>query len=386
MINVGITGQPGFVGTHLYNELGLLSDSVVRIPFEDSFFESEAQLRAFVKQCDVIVHLAAMNRHPDPGVIYETNICLVKQLIAAMEAEHVTPHVLFSSSTQEERDNEYGRSKREGRELLEAWAKRNGASFTGLVVPNVYGPFGRPGYNSFIATFCHKLTHGEQPEVLQDSSVKLIYVGSLCKHIINKIQSVHLSNAPVVERDEVPHDFEKKVTEILQLLNTYKELYFDQGIIPVLKDRNEVNLFNTFCGYMDFSSIYPRKLVKHEDQRGMFVETVKLGIGGQVSFSTTVPGITRGNHYHTRKIERFTVIRGKARIQLRKIGTDEVLNYYLDGNEPAYVDMPVWYTHNITNIGEEELYTQFWINEWYDHNDGDTYFEACDRKENYKVK
>lgn len=386
MINVGITGQPGFVGTHLYNELGLLSDSVVRIPFEDSFFESEAQLRAFVKRCDVVVHLAAMNRHPDPGVIYNTNIRLVKQLIAAMEAEHVTPHVLFSSSTQEERDNEYGRSKREGRELLEAWAKRNGASFTGLVVPNVYGPFGRPGYNSFIATFCYKLTHGEQPEVLQDSSVKLIYVGSLCKHIINKIQSVHLSNVPVIERDEVPHDFEKKVTEILALLNMYKELYFDQGFIPVLKDRNEVNLFNTFCGYMDFSSIYPRKLMKHEDQRGMFVETVKLGIGGQVSFSTTVPGITRGNHYHTRKIERFTVIRGKARIQLRKIGTNEVLNFYLDGNEPAYVDMPVWYTHNITNIGEEELYTQFWINEWYDPNDGDTYFEACDRNENYKVK
>lgn len=167
-----------------------------------------------------------MNRHPDPGVIYNTNIRLVKQLFAAVEAEHVTPHVLFSSSTQEERDNEYVRSKREGRELLEAWAKRNGASFTGLVVPNVYGPFGRPGYNSFIPTFCYKLTHGEQPEVLQDSSVKLIYVGSLCKHIINKIQSVHLSNIPIIERDEVPHDFEKKVTEILQLLNTYKELFF----------------------------------------------------------------------------------------------------------------------------------------------------------------
>ena len=137
MINVGITGQPGFVGTHLYNELGLLSDSVVRIPFEDSFFGNDVQLRAFVKQCDVIVHLAAMNRHPEPGVIYDTNIRLVKQLIAAMEAEQVTPHVLFSSSTQEERDNEYGKSKLEGRTLLEEWAQRNGASFTGMVVPNV---------------------------------------------------------------------------------------------------------------------------------------------------------------------------------------------------------------------------------------------------------
>lgn len=124
MIKVGITGQPGFVGSHLYNELGLLSDLIVRIPFEDFFFDSEVHLRDFVKQCDVIVHLAAMNRHPDAQVIYDTNIRLVKQLIAAMEMEGAVPHVLFSSSTQEDRDNEYGKSKREGRELLEQWAKK----------------------------------------------------------------------------------------------------------------------------------------------------------------------------------------------------------------------------------------------------------------------
>lgn len=123
-------------------------------------------------------------------------------------------------------------------------------------------------------------------------------------------------------------------------------------------------------------SHFPVKLVPHADSRGVFVETLKLGMGGQVSFSTTVPGITRGNHYHTRKIERFTVIRGKARIQLRKVGTDEVLDFELDGSEPSYVDMPVWYTHNITNTGDEELYTQFWINEWYDPEDGDTYYET----------
>ena len=386
MIRVGITGQPGFVGTHLYNELGLFPDEFLRIPFEDSYFQSEDKLRSFVRECDVIVHLAAMNRHPDARVLYDTNIRLVSQLISAMEAEKVTPHVLFSSSTQEERDNEYGRSKREGRRLLEEWAERNRASFTGMVVPNVYGPFGRPNYNSFIATFCYKLTHGETPEVLQDSVVNLIYVGNLCKHIIGKIREAASNDVQVIERDSVPYGFEKKVTTILGVLENFKSLYFDQGIIPVLKDKNEVNLFNTFCGYIDFVSVYPRKLVKHEDPRGMFVETIKLGIGGQVSFSTTVPGITRGNHYHTRKIERFTVIRGKARIQLRKIGTDEVLNFYLDGSEPCYVDMPVWYTHNITNIGDEELYTQFWINEWYDPSDGDTYFDPCDNTENYKLK
>ena len=166
-----------------------------------------------------------------------------------------------------------------------------------------------------------------------------------------------------------------KITEILNLFQDYKRLYFDQGSIPVLRDPNEVNLFNTFRCYIDYSGHFPIKLIQHSDPRGVFVETIRLGIGGQISFSTTIPGITRGNHYHTRKIERFTVIKGKARIQLRKIGTEEVLNFELDGSEPAYVDMPIWYTHNITNIGKDELYTQFWINEWYDPEDGDTYFE-----------
>lgn len=375
MIKVGITGQAGFVGTHLYNELGLLTDTIERIPFEDAFFQDDVVLRAFVKQCDVIVHLAAMNRHTDPQVIYDTNILLVKQLINAMDAEQVAPHVLFSSSTQEERDNEYGNSKREGRLLLEAWAKQKSTSFTGMVVPNVYGPFGRPNFNSFIATFCYKLTHGEQPTVLQDGDVCLIYVGNLCKHIIAEIEKVQASVVPIIERDAVSYDFEKKVTEILALFENFKSLYFEQGFIPVLNDTNEVNLFNTFRCYIDNETFFPKKLVQHVDPRGVFVETIKLGVGGQVSFSTTVPGITRGDHYHSRKIERFTVIKGKACIQLRKIGTDEVLNFDLDGTEPSYVDMPIWYTHNITNTGDEELYTQFWINEWYNPADGDTYFE-----------
>jgi UDP-2-acetamido-2,6-beta-L-arabino-hexul-4-ose reductase len=109
--------------------------------------------------------------------------------------------------------------------------------------------------------------------------------------------------------------------------------------------------------------------------RGPFVETIKLGSGGQVSFSTTNAGIMRGNHFHSRKIERFTVIKGQAKIQLRKIGTDKIFEFYLDGTNPSYVDMPIWYTHNITNVGEDELYTQFWINEWYNESDPDTYFE-----------
>ena len=369
MIRVGITGQAGFVGTHLFNQLGLLPEKFERIPFEDSFFRNFDLLRGFVKQCDVIVHLAAMNRHPDPKVIYDINTGLVNQLIAAMEFEKVTPHVLFSSSTQEELENMYGLSKKYGRELLEQWAMRNNASFSGLLVPNVYGEFSKPNYNTFIATFAHKLINGELPQIITDSSVKLIYVGSLCKFIISQFEKKGVS------RVAVPHDFERKVSNILSLFEQFNSLYVQYGIIPNLADINEVNLFNTFRSYIDYKEIFPVKLVKHSDNRGMFVETIKLGIGGQVSFSTTLPGITRGNHYHTRKIERFSVIKGRARVQLRKIGSNEILDFFLDGIEPSYVDMPVWYTHNITNIGEEDLYTQFWINEWYNPEDGDTYFE-----------
>ena len=393
MLRIGITGQPGFVGTHLYNFLGLQKD-VQRVPFKDAFFDSEKALQNFVKQCDVIVHLAAMNRHPDPQILYETNINLVKKLISACEATQSTPHILFSSSTQEERDNLYGKSKSEGRKLLEAWAERNNTYFTGLIIPNVFGPFGKPYYNSFIATFCHQLTHGEQPRIDVDGAVKLIYVGELVQEFWKQIKRTQITQMRQMGTDneisedqsnprhprstiryEVPHTSEVKVSTVLDLLDGYKENYFGKGIIPNLDNAFEKNLFNTFLCYIDHKTFFPFHLTKHADERGSFVETVKLNSGGQVSFSTTVPGVTRGNHFHTRKAERFAVIKGKARIQLRKIGTEEVLNFELDGENPGFVDMPVWYTHNITNTGDEELYTIFWINEHYHPEDSDTYYE-----------
>lgn len=147
MLKVGITGQKGFVGTHLYNTLGLQPDKYERISFEKNYFDKPEALDQFVAKCDVIVHLAAMNRHNDPEVIYNTNTNLVKKLIASMERTNSTPHVLFSSSSQEERDNLYGKSKKEGRELLTSWAQKNNAIFTGMVIPNVFGPFGHPYYN-----------------------------------------------------------------------------------------------------------------------------------------------------------------------------------------------------------------------------------------------
>jgi UDP-2-acetamido-2,6-beta-L-arabino-hexul-4-ose reductase len=371
MKRVGITGQNGFVGLHLYNTLGLHPEEFERIDFQKDFFENPDLMDDFVQKCDVIVHLAAQNRNPDPEVLYNQNVDLVKKLISALNRKKSRTHVLFSSSSQEERDNLYGKSKKEGRRLLAEWANKSGGIFTGMIIPNVFGPFGQPNYNSFIATFCHQLTHGESPKIDTDGEVKLIYVAELVEEVLKQIKS-----EKTLEFYTVPFTTSIKVSDVLERLENYKISYFENGIVPEIKSNFDLQLFNTFRCYFPMETHYPVKLVQHKDERGVFVEIIRLGIGGQCSFSTTLPGVTRGNHFHMRKIERFAVIKGKALIQLRKIDSEEVFNYDLDGSEPAYVDMPIWYTHNIKNIGDEELLTIFWINEAFNAADSDTYFET----------
>ena len=410
MIKIGITGQAGFIGTHLYNTLSLHPDKYIRIPFRDEFFQSEEVLDAFVKQCEVIVHLAAMNRHNDPNVLYKTNIELVQKLIDSMERTKSKPYVIMSSSLQEEQDNLYGLSKKEGRELFNQWADRNGAKFTGLIIPNVFGPFGVPFYNSVISTFSYQICNKQEPKIEVDNELKLIYVGDLVKVIISLFPADYAEkNTDYADKEttvntegtestegtedtqntegtedtdgwlppkvlEVPYKAKYKVSELLYKLKDYYETYVVKGIFPDLTDWFEVCLFNTFRSYLP-KEHFPVKYNKHLDDRGIYVEIMKFMSQGQVSFSTTLPRITRGNHFHTRKVERFAVIKGNASIKLRKYGTDEVIEYILDGEEPAYVDMPIWFTHNITNIGDTELLTMFWINEVYDLNDPDTYYE-----------
>jgi UDP-2-acetamido-2,6-beta-L-arabino-hexul-4-ose reductase len=371
MKKIGITGQNGFVGYHLYQTTNLLKEEFELVDFDRSFFDNEQALDVFVSQCDVIVHLAAINRHNDSKVIYATNTGLVNQLITSLERTQSKAHVIISSSTQEERDNLYGKSKKEGRLAFANWANKVGGTFTGLIIPNVYGPFGHPFYNSVVATFCHQISRNETPKIEIDGQLKLIYVGEVVEAILQAIRTGDNTHEKVLT-----HTAEAKVSEILALLQRYREVYQEKGEFPALHNALEHKLFNTFRCYMEIPAYFPRKFVQHTDNRGAFVEIARHGIPGQTSFSTTVPGITRGNHFHTHKIERFAVIKGKALIQLRRIGTSEVHNFYLDGDQPAYVDMPIWYTHNIKNIGEETLYTNFWINEPFDSADPDTYFET----------
>lgn len=374
-MKIGITGQNGFIGNHLFTTLSL-DDTVELIQFERHFFQEDYLLEAFVSSCDTIVHLSAMNRHENQQVIYDTNVLLVSKLIKACEKTNSAPHIIFSSSTQELNDNLYGKSKKEGKILLENWAIHSKGKITSLTIPNVFGPFGKPNYNSFIATFCYKLTHNEIPEIHVDSEVKLIYVNELVSTFIDiikeKIETTQFNTSSFEYL--VPHTSSNKVSDILNLLISFKDNYLIKGIFPSLEDSFEKALFNTYRCYVS-EDHFPVRFQKHTDPRGSFVEIARTNSSGQFSFSTTVPGITRGNHFHTRKAERFAVISGKALIQLRKIGTNKVIDYYLDGEHPAYVDMPIWYTHNIKNIGDTELFTLFWINEPYNAEDADTYFE-----------
>ena len=264
----------------------------------------------------------------------------------------------------------FGNSKKEARTIFSKWAKDFGTQFKGLIIPNVYGAFGIPFYNSVVATFSHQLINNVSPKIETDATLNLIYINDLVSVIIQ------LFNTTSEEIVHIQYTDTYKVSEILEILNRYKITYLENGQIPNFQNQFEINLFNTFRSYFNLATHFPVKYKNNIDERGNFVEIIRLEVGGQVSFSTTKKEITRGNHFHTRKIERFSVIKGKALIQLRKIGSNDVHNYYLSGEEPAYVDMPIWYTHNIKNIGEEDLYTMFWINEFYDANNPDTYFET----------
>lgn len=369
MINVGITGSNGFIGWHLCRTLELNSTKYKLIDFKREWFNETHNLDLFVTNCDVIIHLAGINRHVSDQFIYDTNIGLAVNLIQSFLRTGYNGHVIFSSSIQEERGNIFGNSKKRAKELFYNWAIEAEASFKGLLIPNVFGAFGVPFYNSVISTFCHQIVQNEIPIIENDTSLNLIYINDLVKVIIDLIEVNSIENLHVKFTDTY------KVSEVLELLFKFKINYLEKGQMPHFVNKLELNLFNTFRSYIDLNRHFPIKYANNVDDRGNFVEIIRLEIGGQVSFSTTKNGITRGNHFHTRKIERFSVIKGNALIQLRKIGHHETINYYLSGDEPSYVDMPIWYTHNIKNIGKEDLYTIFWINEFYDVNDPDTYFE-----------
>ena len=256
--------------------------------------------------------------------------------------------------------------------MLEEWGRRVGARVTTFVIPNVFGPFCRPRYNSVVATFCHLLNNGEEPVIQADNAVPLIYVLDLVELMRKIVLGPTDNHAGEIQ---VPPGATITVSRLLSMLMEHRDSYVRTGVVPALSAGFEVALFNTFRSYIDPTNRLV-KLKVNRDDRGYLCETVKSHAGGQTFFSVTKPGITRGNHYHLRKIERFTVVQGEAVIKLRRIGTEEIHEYHVTGSAPSFVDMPVLCTHNITNVGSAELLTLFWSNEMFDPADPDTYPET----------
>jgi UDP-2-acetamido-2,6-beta-L-arabino-hexul-4-ose reductase len=360
---IGITGIDGFVGFHLRANLHARGLRVAGADLPE--FQADARLHQFVGQCDAIVHLAGMNRGNDED-IWRVNTQLVRQLTDAMDRQGVRPAVVFSSSTHIHLDTVYGKAKRECTRLFEAWSAATGARFVNLIIPNVFGEFCRPFYNSVVATFCHQLAHGEQPKVIEDREIELIHAQELADRIYAAVTGETRGPLPLSGR-------KIKVTELLAALEGFSATY-RQGVLPDLGEAFTLNLFNTLRSYW-FPGRYPVPLDVHADARGSLFECVKSLGKGQVNYSTTHPEVTRGNHFHRRLVERFLVLEGRARIRIRRLFGDQTVEFDVSGDSPCFVDIPTFHTHNITNTGQDRLLTLFWMNKLFDPGDADTFPE-----------
>jgi UDP-2-acetamido-2,6-beta-L-arabino-hexul-4-ose reductase len=364
-VKVGVTGIDGFLGWHLRVYLHGDPDVTV-IGANRGTFADHDQLAKFVGGCDAIVHLAGMNRGED-AEIERTNANLAELLIAACERQKCRPHILFASSAHINRDTVYGRSKRDVAEKFSRWAERSGCRFTNLILPNVFGECGRPFYNSAVSTFCYQLANDQKPEILKDVEYEIIHAQLVARTILDFIRDSKCGSHAIAGT-------QTSVSGVLRSVTDMAELYRKQ-CVPDLSDSFQLALFNTFRSYL-YPNRFPVVLTLHEDKRGSLFEAVKTRHGGQAFLSHTHPGITRGNHYHKEKFERFLVLRGEATIRIRKMFAENVFEFKTSGDKPQYVDIPTLHTHNITNTGDTELTTMFWSHQIFDPSASDTVAET----------
>lgn len=363
-MKIVVTGADGFLGWHLRLHLAARTDHQVTPVTESTWSE----LGRAVADADAVIHLAGVNRGSDEDV-ERLNLALAQDLAgavqAAVDAGAGPRRIVYANSIQDGNGTAYGRGKGAARERLTDLAEAIGGHLVDVRLPNLFGEHGRPQYNSFVATFVYAVAAGEQPTVA-DRPVELLHAQGAAAQLTAALTTP--------EHRIDPRGTELGVAQVLELLHEFKASY-DHGEIPDLAGPQRVALFNTYRAAL-FPAAYPIRLTPHADPRGRFVETIRCrGGAGQTSFSTTVPGITRGEHYHLRKIERFAVLSGTARISLRKMFSEEIVDFQVTGAEPVAIDMPVGWVHNITNTGTDTLYTQFWSHELFDPLDPDTFPE-----------
>lgn len=360
---VAVTGAAGFLGWHL--RCRMLASDLACIPMDRHTCSNSAVLDDVVRRVDVVVHLAGVNRAASDAEVVTGNLEAAQALINARSRTGARFDVIYANSVKADSPGPYGESKLRAAELLAADARAAGCRFVDIRFPHLFGEFGRPYYNSAVSTFAHQLATGQLSQVT-DGELELLHVQDAAHIIIEALNGdANSTLRPRGQATTVPEAY-----EVLRRLSDY----VSTGTIPYLADRFELRLFNTLRSQM-WPDAYPMPLVRHADHRGAFFEVVRAWGKGQTSISTTKPGISRGDHFHFDKVERFAVVGGQASIRVRRILTLQQWEFNVSAQEPVVIDMPTLCTHKITNTSESELTTLFWSHDHFSQDTPDTYHD-----------
>lgn len=362
-----VTGAKGFIGKNLIAELR--NRKYVDI-FEYDRDTDPSLLDEYCKEANFVFHLAGVNRPKDQSEFMEGNFGFTSDLLNSLKKHNNACPVMISSSIQAELNNPYGESKKAGEDLLLDYGVETGAKVLVYRFPNVFGKWCRPNYNSAVATFCHNVAHSLPIQVNDPSVVmNLVYIDDVVDELINSIDG---KENKIGLFCEVPVVHTITLGEIVDLICSFKKSREDRSV-PNMSDAFAKKLYSTYLSYLPEDQ-FSYDLKMNVDQRGSFTEFIKTPDRGQVSVNISKPGITKGNHWHHTKNEKFLVVSGKGVISFRKIDSAEVLQYFVSGDKMEVVDIPTGYTHNIENLGDSDMITIMWANEPFDPEKPDTYY------------
>ena len=383
-MKVLVTGAKGFVGRNLFVFLGRKPDVEV-IGYDLS--DSKSVLDEGLAKADVVFHLAGVNRPERPEEYVIGNTGFTQEICDALRSLERTPLIILSSSIQATLDNQYGASKRGAEDAVLKFAKNTGTDVVIFRMKNVFGKWCRPNYNSAVATFCYNIAR-DLPITIssRNNEVNLVYVDDVCAAMMEAGGIVHppyVHFVPAADSAfaDITPSFKITLGELVDTIKAFRETRLSLQV-PVFNDPFIYRLYATYLSYLEGNNFAYGLDIKTDD-RGCLAEFLKSPSFGQIFVSRTKPGITRGNHYHHTKTEKFLVVQGEAVIRFRKIGiksdelrvtSDEVIEYRVSGDEFRVVDIPPGYTHSIENIGTDELVTLFWANQIFDPNNPDTYY------------
>ena len=367
-----ITGAGGFVGKNLVATLRTAGYTDLML-FEKE--DTPETLADYCRRAAFVVHLAGINRPTDPSEFYTGNAGLTDTLLANLEAAGNTAPVLVTSSTQAELDNDYGKSKRQAEEAIFAHRRRTGATVYVFRMPGVFGKWCRPNYNSVVATFCHNVAHG-LPIQVRDSafSLPLVYIDDVVACILAAFDGdvmMDRSATPICHMHPI---HEVTLGRLAELIQGFAAGRTSLAVPDLAPGSFEKKLYSTYLSYLP-SDQFSYPLEMHTDNRGSFTEFLRSPERGQVSINISHPGIVKGNHWHHTKNEKFLVVKGEGVIRFRNIFSKEVIEYHVSGDKLEVVDIPCGYTHNIENVGTEDMVTVMWANEAFDPDHPDTFFE-----------